>query len=425
MPQPVHRQQARHFLVGIATMIVLGLVAFIGIRANSAGEIPSQTYTFVKAQFHDVSTLKTRLDVRRNSVQIGQVTGIEYRDGLALVTLRLDGRQPVYQDATAKLFTESALGRQFVELDPGTAAAGPLGDGVIPTARTGDAITLDRLFDILDKPTRDGLASTVRELGRGLAGHGRDLNDAIRAAPDLLADLGVVSHAAASPQADLPGLLRSAHQLTGRFHARHQQIRDLLAEADSTLRAVTVDGAQPLNATLKGLPGTLRDARQTLEAVRPPLADVQSAVATLQPGGRALGESAADLRGVLREAVAPLDKVPDVADQAEPAVADLTHTVADARPLAPRLTTALDDADTLLSRLGPYAPDAGRFFDQLAAPDGLLSGNFGYGLHYFRATVAAPGPLSVASLPDPTRRVEPYPKPGETAWERPSEGGNR
>lgn len=430
MAHRVHRDQVRAFLAGIVTLAALGVVAMVGIRANSGGEIPTQGYTYVRAAFADVGMLEpSKQDVRFNSVPIGQVTGTEYVDGRAIVTLRLDGDFPVYADATAQVLSESALGRKFVELDPGSSAAGPLGDRVIPESRTTDSIALDDLLNVFDDPTRAALRSSMVQLGGGAAGHGQDLHDALQAGGPALEDLGTVSRAVTSEDADLPGLLHAADRLAGRLTDRQAQITALLREADTTLRAVSVDDAAPLAATLQGLPPTLRAARQALDAVDGPLADVGSTVTTIRPGAEALGRSAGDLRGVLREAVTPLEKVPGVADEAGPAVGDLTDTLADARPLVGPLGRTLDAADTAVAGLAPYAQDIGRFFAQLADPDGLLSGSFAPGQHYFQIILATPPGPGLVSAPDPTMRTDPYPTPGGGAFENPedteAEGSSR
>lgn len=415
----VHRTTARHFMIGVLGVAVLGVVAAVGVIVSVGGPIPTKQYTYAKVEFADVGPLKIRQDVRQNSMVIGQISAIDRVDGHSVVTLRINGDHPVYRNATARLWNDSALARQFVELDPGTQDAGPLGDAVIQTSGLENSIDLDQLLNIFDVPTRQGLRTSLDQLGRGFLGHSADLADAMRSAPRAEADLGVVSTALVDPATDLPDLLKSADRLTGRLTNRREQIASLIQQTATTLEAVNVDGAAPLRDTLAGLPPTLRQARQALDSLNGPLADTHAALLTLRPGGHALGASAGDLRGVLREAVAPLDKVPAVAEKAEPAVDDLTDTVSDARPLVPRLVTTLESADRFISDLAPYSPDAGRFFSELAAPDGLLSARIAPGQHFFRAIAAVPPGPGLLSVPDPTFRQVPYPTPGGGAWSHP------
>ncbi|MCD2194568.1 MCE family protein [Actinomycetospora endophytica] len=421
----VNRTTARHFLIGVGGLVVMAALAALGAIVSSGGEIPAKSYSYATAAFHDVGTLRVRQDVRIDSLIVGQISDIRYEAGQAVVTLRMDGDHPVYGNASAKIWQESALARSFVELTPGDPSSGPLPGNRIPAARTADAIDLDQLFNVFDQPTRTALSGTLTQLGGGLLGHSADLRDALREAPGGLDNLGRVATDLTDPDTHLPALLSTANRVVGRLDSRSAQLRGLVTQTDQTLAAVNTDDTRPLDATLKDLPSTLTQARQALDSLNGPLGDARSAVSTIRPGGEALGDSAGDLRGVLREAVTPLDKVPDVADKATPAVEDLTSTVSDARPLAPKLLNTLDSTQRLLAGLSPYSPDIGRFFNQLAAPNGLLSGSISPTEHYFGIFPTIPGGPGLASLPDPTMHENPYPGPGQTAYRTNPDGSQK
>ncbi|MHA6792306.1 MlaD family protein [Pseudonocardia bannensis] len=406
--------EARSMLVGAVVLAVFGACLYVAIFAFKG--LPGQSYTYAKVAFGEVGALLPGDDVRINSLRAGQVHGIELVDGAAVVEVQLDGDRPLYRDARAAIQARSGLGQKFLELNPGTEGAGPLGSAVLPAAQTVDSNELDDLLDVFDGPTRDAAASTLREVGGGLTGRSEDLADALTAAPHLLHDLGEISTAASSDQTDLVGLMRSGERLAARFSGKEQHIAQLVDQLDSTLRAVAVDGGVPLQDTLRAAPGTLTEARRAFEALEAPLADTQSAMAALQPGAAALGEATPDLRGVLREGVDPLQQVPGVAEAAEPAVRDLTQTVADARPLAPEFATTLGRARTPLEALAPYSPEIGLWFTYTAQ---ALSYGDESG-HYLRiAPLLAPETVSGSALvDDPTVHRNPYPAPGEAQTEK-------
>lgn len=387
MPMPVHRDDARKFLYGGIALALLILVGVVGAIVQTGGALPARSYTYAKAAFENVGILKEGKEVRQHGIAVGTVSDIVYSQGVAIVTLRLDGDRPVYRDATAAVGNTSALGRKFVDLDPGAPEAGPLGDGTIPVSQTKQSQTLEDVLAALDPKTRKALKGALGELGPGLAGHGDNLNAALRAAPELLDDVRTVAAAAAGPNADLPGLLRAANDLVGRFENREAQLAGLLRNADATLGAVTVDNGTPLKQSVDVLPSTLREAQRALKDLNSPLRDAKVALISLEPGGKALGRSTATLRGFLRDSIGPLAKVPAVAGKATPAVDELTHTLADARPLVPRLSRTLFRANGLLTDFAPYAPDAGRFFSE----HDLLSGRIAPDKHYFSAMLALPG----------------------------------
>lgn len=421
MPEPLHRDPARRFVVGVAVLLVVGTIGLFGTVVQMGGELPGKSYTYVNASFDNVGMLKPQQTVSQHGRRIGTVTSIAYRKGKAVVTMRLDGERTIYRDARATIVNDSAVGKKGVYLDPGRPAAGPLGDRTIPPSQTRDSVALDDVFSVFDDRTRAALRTGLRELGGGLVGHSEDLHDIIQTAPESLDSIGKISRAAASPQARLPELLTTANRLAKRFHGRGQELSALLEHVDSTFRAVHVDGGRPLSETLQALPSTLREAREGLTTLNQPLSDLRAAVTTVRPGAAALGGSTDDVRGVLREAVGPLEKVPGVSEQASPAVDDLTHTVADARPLIPRLARTVTESDVLLRGLAPYASDAGRFFSEYT----MLAGHFSPQEHYFSAMMAFPGTYN-ASLPDPTVKRVPYPEPGGGAWRgQPAAEGDR
>lgn len=403
------RKTAVSFLVGVLVLGAAGFVAFVA--GTAASGLPWSSTTEVKAQFDKVGTLKPGNDVRENSVRIGKVEAVDYAGGHAVVTLSLDGDVPVYSDARAAVWDQSALAKKFVELDRGHPQSGSLGGRTIDAAHSLGATDLDDVLNVFDPQTRDKLSTALRQLGSGVAGQSQNLHDILEKAPALLTDSGKISNALTSPQADLPRLLSSVTGFAGAFSGTHKELANLVAESANTFDAVAVDGGQPLQESIKSLPGTLRDADMAMDALNVPLADTRQAMTDLGPGAQSLGAATPDLRGVLREGIPPLNKVPGVAGQASPAVEDLTATVTDARPLAPRLSEGLGDLATPLSILAPYSMDIVSFFGRA---NSMVSTSTGPGRHVARLGLAIPG-LSVVTgglLPDPMSHRMPYPAPG-------------
>jgi phospholipid/cholesterol/gamma-HCH transport system substrate-binding protein len=163
------------------------------------------------------------------------------------------------------------------------------------------------------------------------------------------------------------------------------------------------------------------DALHTaLDSLHQPLANARSAMETVGPGAQALGQATPDLRGVLREAPAPLDKVPGVATTAMPAVQELTHTFADARPFVPRLTDGLSSAAVPLAVLAPYAGDMATFGNDIA---GAMSPHDAF-RHWLRIVLEIPGTSAVSGLgPLGAQASDPYPAPGQAIRERNPNGG--
>lgn len=402
-------------MIGLAVIVLFAGAVVFGLNATHG--MPLAERKVVKAAFADVGGLVEGDDVRIASSRVGYVDDIVIEHGQAVAILRIDDETTrIYRNAsatTASVGARSALGQKFVDLDVGTPEAGELADGeVVDQRETRGAQEITELFNVFDPRTRQASASVLRELGGGLAGHERDLHDVLRSAPAMLPALGTVSRSLSSRDgADLAALLSSAETLAGRFDGRRQQIADLTRQLGTTMESLAVEDAQPVRDTLRQAPGTLRAARGAFDALAVPLADTGRAAADLRAGADALGQAVPDLRGMFTEGVTPLTKVPSVAAKAEPAVADLTTLMADARPLTRSLARTVDLAATPLAVLAPYSAEISHFFTAAAGAlaQGDAAGNW---LRIY--VVPRPESLSgVVPIEDPTVHRNAYPAPGQ------------
>ncbi|SNR82245.1 phospholipid/cholesterol/gamma-HCH transport system substrate-binding protein [Haloechinothrix alba] len=416
------KQWRRSLVVGTAVITVFA--AAVVFSVNATGGLPGTTEMTVKTAFNDVGTLREDDDVRVGGVRVGRVSEVSYEDGRAIAELELTEIDTVYRNAearTASVGARSALGAKYVELNPGTPDAGKIQPGqVLSATETGGARDVTELLEVLDEPTRDSLGSFLRETGTGFSEHERNISDAIEGLPEALPDLATVSRSlAVDDGADVTRLLSDLDTLAGRFEGRQDQIADLAGQLGTTLRAVTVDGGEPLRRSIAQAPQTLRDVRHALGALDEPLAHTESAMTELRPGGEALGQALPDLRGVLREAPQPLDRLPAVSDEAVPAVDELTEVMADARPVAPQVTRALGEATDPLAVLAPYSSEIADFFTHLkrALDNSDESGNWLSLVYVPSGESAATGMLPGS---DPTVARNPYPGPGEAGNDRKS-----
>ena len=202
----------KNTLAGISLLATFVLA--LGVAFTVTKGIPFRDYNYVQVAFADAGSLRVGDDVRLRSVREGQVTAIEVGESQAVVELQLPGDLEINSDAKARIRARSALGQAYVDLDPGTAAAGDLGGEVLPLEQSRSAVQLDSLLDVFDKETREQAALAARSAGKGAAGHGRDLSDFLGTASSTLDDLGAVSQALSSEEADLDSTLRAAATLS-------------------------------------------------------------------------------------------------------------------------------------------------------------------------------------------------------------------
>jgi len=394
--------------VGIGT-VVLGLFgAAVVFGLNSTHGMPLVERRVVEVAFEDVSGLNTGDDVRIAGSRVGYVDEIKLEDGEAVVVLKLDDPDTeLYRNAhAAKVTDRSGLGQKFVALDPGDSSTGALRtDTLIPSRQTVKAEDISQLLDVFDERTRASASVQLRNLGGGMVGHGQDLHAFARTAKRILQDSGTLSEALASDGgAALEDLLLAADLLSGRMATRHQDLAALVDEFATTVDAFAVDSGDQVRRTLDLAPETLEAASTALRLLDAPLADTSVAMRDLRPGARALALSVPDLRGLLREAVVPLERAPAVNEEAEPGVEGLGHLVEDARPLVAQLVDTGTSASPLMNVLGDYAFDIANFYTDAA---GALSRGDSAG-HWLRILLL-PGAES-AGLPGSVQR-DPYPGP--------------
>ncbi len=406
--------RSKSLIAAVATIALLVVSLYAAIFASSG--LPGSSREYVSVRFSDVGGLREGDDVREASIRIGRVDSIDLDGHEAVVRLQLSGEEPVYANATAAVWARSGLGQNFVELNRGTKEAGDLGTDELPPAQTLPASQLDELLSVLDKPTRGGLARTLREVGGGVEGKSAELAGFLSHAPEILGDLGSVSQATASQRADLAGLLRSSADLGSRFRGREKRIDSLLGKMDSTLRALNTEDGRAISETLDKAPAALKSTGDGLAALEQPLVDLEAAARSLEPGAASLGRSTPALRAVLREGQDPLEKVPGVAEFAEPALSELAEAVSDARPLADRLETTFDAAETLATYMSPYASDISQYFDYWSSTNGRSDKDG----HYLRlGFVVRPESLTgVLPIADPFTHRNPYPAPGQAQSDR-------
>ena len=396
-------------LLGVIVLAVSALASYVGFVAISG--VPGYPYSYVTARYATASNLVIHDDVRQNSQRIGQVTAITYRDGVANVRMQLNPGMKVYADASAAIGDVSSLGSEFVALDPGTPAAGPLGPGGIPVERTTTPVEIDTVLSVLTPKVTDALAASVQTLGTGVGTNGQNLNDLISHSTTLLPDLGTTSSTLADPATNLTGLIAASNLLASRFDGRTEQLRALLGQMATTFQAINTQSTGPLQATIADTPPAVTAAVPALQALPSAAQTTGNALAALQPGFAAAGANTGNLRAYFREALTPLSLVPGVAGQATPALGDLAGTMTQIqKPTVPFFSQLVNASNPLLTYLAPYSGDTYALLDNLQSA--LSQGN-GDGtwlrIGIYEGAEAAGGSSAAAT----TQCRDAYPKPGQ------------
>lgn len=406
---------------GTVAVLLFGVLVAFAVTAKNGlpAYLPFVERSTVTATFEDVGALRAGDEVRIADVRAGFVKDIELVDGLPVVTMELEGEPEVFKDATAVIAARSGLGQKYVLLHPGTSEAGRLGDTTLAADQTVSPTELDDVLDALDEPTREGAQTTLLQVGGGAVGQEGNLSDGLAALPSILPNLSIVAKAlTVNGGDDLANLLETTDLLAGSLEAQQAELEQTVRGLDTTLAALTTDGAEPLTQTITQAPEVLADLTPVLDDLNGPLADLHVAVETLQPGAEALGASVPDLRGVMTEAVAPLGKVSDVSPSATTAVESLTPTMIQLQPLTVQTATTFARASQPLEVLAPYSEEVLLFFQNAASALGQRDAAGGW-LRFY-PVIQPESLLGALPIADPFVSRQAYPAPGEAATHRES-----
>ena len=406
---------ARKLSLRIGICAVLGLVGLVVLAVTAQNGVPDYIpgvhRTLAEAAFTNVGALQSGDDVRIADVRAGYVQSIALVNGQPVVSMKLDGGRPVYADASAVIRARSGLGQKYVDLNPGTPSAGPLGSSIVPTSHTLPATDLDDVLSTLDAPTRQGLSTTLRQLGGGLAGRGQDLNDGLAALPSELNDVAAISNSLSTNNgSDLASMLQTANTLSQSLAQQSGQLAALTRDSATTFNALAAGGGSYLATAIQSAPGGLAALKTSMEHLRVPLAETRAAAIALRPGAEALGSATPDLRGFLQSAVPPLNDVEPFASMADPALDQLTPALGAVRPLVEQIGQALDSSVGPLSYLAVYRGDLMSYFQRAgsALHLGYSSG------HWLRISLDVNQEMLTSNIPvrSPLTNRQAYPAPG-------------
>ncbi len=254
-------------------LIVFVLLSATGLTyagANYVGFLdpfldPDYTIT---AQLDRSGGLYEGADVTYRGVPIGEVRELRVASGGTRAVLSIDEDWQVPANTRAEVHNQSAVGEQYLDLQPQSRGEPYLHDGsLIPNSRTSTPVPESELLLNIDQLVRsidpDNLATVLDELGKAFKGTGPDLQRLIDSA-DALTRAGTRN----LPQTtrlleDAQTVLRTQNQQAGHIKSFARNLADLtetLRSSDRDIRTVIEDGsgaARQLNALLSSVEPTL------------------------------------------------------------------------------------------------------------------------------------------------------------------------
>jgi phospholipid/cholesterol/gamma-HCH transport system substrate-binding protein len=238
-------------LVVFVVITLLG-VSYVGATYAQLDKLVRDTSYDVTAHFVESGGVFDGAEVSYRGVKIGRVTELILTEAGVDVVLSIEnGSAPIPEQSRALVGNRSAVGEQFVELQPLESSGPYLEDGSeIPLERTGIPISstkwllgTDRLVNSVDK---QNLRTVVTELGEGFADAGEDLGQIIDASTAFIETADESFDVTAALLRDgnkvLGSQLASASALRG-FARDLGLVSETLATSDADLRRIIANGS--------------------------------------------------------------------------------------------------------------------------------------------------------------------------------------
>ena len=165
----------------VFVFITLVGVSFVGARYARLDKLVYDSSYQVKAQFAQSGGIFTGAEVTYRGVRVGQVSDMELtRDGVDVVLSIDKGYDRIPSDTLALVANKSAVGEQYVDLEPRVDSGPYLRDNSrITTPNTQVPVSTTRILTSVDQfvnsVPQDDLRTVVSELGAGFKDTGPDL----------------------------------------------------------------------------------------------------------------------------------------------------------------------------------------------------------------------------------------------------------
>jgi virulence factor Mce-like protein len=303
-------------------------------------------------------------NVTYRGVQVGKVTDIAVTPQGAKAVLSLDTSPKIPADLQAEVRSVSAVGEQYVELQPRSDSAPFLRDGSVISARETTlpqqvGPMLDRVSVLINSIPKDQLGNLLDESFKGFNGAGYDLGSLLDSSAKVVGDINRVADRTRALVDDSAPLLDSQAEST-------DAIRVWARSLAAVSQQVVQDDAAVRTLLEKG-PGFAQESTRLLEQLKPTLPVLLANLTTLGQIGVTYNASLEQLLVLLPPWVATLQAAAPARNPTGLPLGDFKFSVGDPNPCtvgflppsqwrSPADTTTIDTPDGLYCKLPQDSP---------------------------------------------------------------------
>ncbi len=369
------KRYSRDF-VAIIILALIGLTTLFVILSQQASALPSwfpilgeESYQ-IKAEFETAQAVTPGQgqSVNMAGVKIGDVSGVELEDGLAVVSLDVQPEyaELIHEDASALLRPRTGLQDMTVEVDPGTENTDQIEENAtISVGATKPNVNVDQILASLDGDTQAYLKLLLAGGAEALGdGRDREFSMVLRRIEPTVRDIAKVNGALAERRKNLAAVITNFGLISKRLAANDVPLADFVSSQSEVFGAFANQEAN-LRATLRGFPGALEETRLALDAGDKLSSQLEPALQELIPAAQALKPALEELQPFFRTTE------PSVRNQIRPFTKEVAPVVRELKKAAPPLASSskgLKGTFTELSSLldglayNPPGPDEGYLF---------------------------------------------------------------
>jgi phospholipid/cholesterol/gamma-HCH transport system substrate-binding protein len=334
--------------VAVVLALLVALIVVVGLAVVARqGSHPYQ----VRAIFDNAGFVIGGEDVRIAGVTVGKIESLDVTpDAKAAVVMDITqpGYQDFRQDASCRIRPQSLIGERFIDCQPTEAHAvgqppppplktirsGPgKGQHVLPVQNTSTTVDIDLIGDIMREPQRQRLSLILNELGTGVAGRGKDLNDVIRRANPALKETDEVLKILAAQNRVLEQLAVNSDTVLAPLARERTHVAGAIRNASAVAEA-TAEKRGALEADIQRLPPFLRELRPTMQRLGALSAQMTPVLADAHAQAPNINEVIEDLGPFSQAAIPAVDSLGKASKAGIPAVQDARPVIGDLRKLA-------------------------------------------------------------------------------------------
>jgi phospholipid/cholesterol/gamma-HCH transport system substrate-binding protein len=366
-------ERYRSAFIAVVTMVVIAALVGGYVLAHENLKLPSwvpvlgHTTFSLEAEFQTAQAVTPGQGqaVTIAGAKIGEIATVSLRNGVALVTMKVNPKYSkyIYRNATMLLRPKTQLQDITVEVNPGTPSAGKLRSGeVLPLSQTGANIDFDEFLAGLDAETRSYVQELLAGLGIGLKENGRALSAALKRFDPTSRYVEEIAEEVEKHHANVARAIHNFRLLTEALGGKDQQLSELVDAGNAVLGTFAKEDAS-FKKTLALLPGALHKTGVSLGKVATATHVLGPTLHELLPFARALGPANEATRK-LSEKTAPIIK-----NEVRPFAHEILPVVDELGPGTQKLSEALPKLATSFSVLD-------EFFNEIAYNPGPSKGGF-------------------------------------------------